>query len=383
MSYLDNIRRVTPYTPGEQPKDTNIIKLNTNECPYYPSLMVRDRIKNLDLNKFRLYPDPAASDLVKAWADYVGLSEEEVFVGVGSDDVLSMCFLTYFNSDKPVLFPDITYSFYDVWCDVYRIPYKTVPLDENFCIRVEDYTNGVMSTATTGMNRVMSTDSNGTNVAANSTNSAPGGIVIANPNAPTGAQLPLSAIEEIIKANQDCVVIIDEAYVDFGAISAIPLIRKYPNVVVVQTFSKSRAMAGLRIGYAMGSKELIKALNDVKYSVNSYTMNYPSIALGVAAIEDDEYFKAVTQKIINTREEAKKRLSELGFSFADSAANFIFAKHESVSGDLIFNELKKRGIYVRHWNKERISEYLRITIGTDDQMESLYKALEEILEENK
>lgn len=368
MSYLDNIRRVTPYTPGEQPKDTNIIKLNTNECPYYPSLMVRDRIRNLDLNKFRLYPDPAATDLVKTWADYVGLSEDEVFVGVGSDDVLSMCFLTFFNSDRPVLFPDITYSFYDVWCDVYRIPYKCVPLDDDFNIVVEDYIgDGVMSTASNNKegSGVMSTK--------------PGGIVIANPNAPTGVELSLDAIEEIIKANQECVVIVDEAYVDFGATSAIPLIKKYPNVVVVQTFSKSRAMAGLRIGYAMGSKELIKALNDVKYSVNSYTMNYPSIELGVAAIQDDEYFKAITKKIIETRENAKERLAELGFEFADSKANFIFAKHKSVSGDLIFNELRNRGIYVRHWNKPRISEYLRITIGTDEQMASLYEALKEIV----
>lgn len=367
MSYLDNIRRVTPYTPGEQPKDTNIIKLNTNECPYYPSLMVRDKIKNLDLNRFRLYPDPAASDLVKAWADYVGLSEDQVFVGVGSDDVLSMCFLTFFNSDRPVLFPDITYSFYDVWCDVYRIPYKCMPLDDDFNIVVSDYIgHGVMSTdSIAGDEGVMST--------------TPGGIVIANPNAPTGTELPLESIEEIIKANPECVVIIDEAYVDFGGTSAIPLINKYPNVVVVQTFSKSRAMAGLRIGYAMGSKQLIKALNDVKYSVNSYTMNYPSIELGVAAIQDVDYFNAITKKIIETRENAKIRLAELGFEFADSKTNFIFAKHKSVSGDKIFNELRERGIYVRHWNKARISEYLRITIGTDDQMESLYTALEEIV----
>lgn len=358
MSYKDNIRRVTPYTPGEQPKETNIIKLNTNECPYYPSLRVRDKIKELDLNHFRLYPDPAASDLVKAWADYNGLDEDQVFVGVGSDDVLSMCFLTYFNSDKPVLFPDITYSFYDVWCDVYRIPYKRVPLNDNFEIEVSDYVDASKG----GVLEVM-----------------PGGIVIANPNAPTGTELSLDKIEKIIKANQDCVVIIDEAYVDFGGTSAIPLIDKYPNVVVVQTFSKSRAMAGLRIGYAMGSKELIKALNDVKYSVNSYTMNYPSIVLGVAAIEDSEYFKAVCDKIIATRENAKVRLSELGFSFADSKTNFIFAKHKSVSGDYIFNELRNRGIYVRHWNKERIEDYLRITIGTDEQMEDLYSALKEIV----
>ena len=352
MNVADRIRTVTPYTPGEQPKDTGIIKLNTNECPYPPSPKVDEALKAFDADRLRLYPDPAVSDLVAAIAKYNGLSEEEVFVGVGSDDVLSMCFLTYFNSPDPVLFPDITYSFYDVWCDVYRIPYKTIPLKDDFTINPVDYMGHAGKV---------------------------GGIVIANPNAPTGVELPLAEIEKIVADNQDCVVIVDEAYVDFGGVSALPLIKKYKNVVVVQTYSKSRAMAGMRIGFAMADKSLIKAMSDVKYSVNSYTMNMPTIVAGVAAIEDDAYFKDITGKIIATRERSKKELSELGFAFADSTTNFIFAKHEKISGDEIFNKLKSEKIYVRHWNKDRIGDYLRITIGTDEQMDVLFAKLKEIV----
>lgn len=350
MSYIDNIRTVVPYTPGEQPQIKGVIKLNTNECPYPPSPKVKMAIEQLEYDRLRLYPDPAASALVESWASLNGLKKEQVFTGVGSDDVLSMCFLTFFAGDKKVLFPDITYSFYDVWCDVYRIPYEVKPLKEDFSIDKSDYI-GVEN----------------------------GGIVIANPNAPTGLEASLSEIEEIVAANQDSIVIVDEAYVDFGAKSALPLIDKYENVLVVQTFSKSRAMAGLRVGFAMGNERLIKYLNDVKYSVNSYTMNYPSILMGVAAINDQEYFKEITNKIIATRERSKKELKALGFSFADSHTNFIFAKHESVSGDYIFEELKKRNIYVRHWNKDRISEYLRITIGTDEEMDALFAAIKEII----
>lgn len=352
MNITDRIRTVTPYTPGEQPKDTGIIKLNTNECPYPPSPMVDKVLSDFDTDRLRLYPDPAVSDLVAAIAKYNDLNEEEVFVGVGSDDVLSMCFLTFFNSLDPVIFPDITYSFYDVWCDVYRIPYKTLPLKDDFTINVSDYMGH---------------------------NGKAGGIIIANPNAPTGVELPLTDIEKIVADNQDCVVIIDEAYVDFGGVSALPLIKKYKNVVVVQTYSKSRAMAGMRIGFAMADKSLIKAMSDVKYSVNSYTMNMPSIIGGVAAIEDDEYFREITGKIIATRERSKEELAKLGFTFADSKTNFIFAKHEEISGDEIFNKLKAEKIYVRHWNKDRIGDYLRITIGTDEQMDRLFDKLKEIV----
>ena len=327
-----------------------MIKLNTNECPYPPSPLVARAAEQLDTGRLRLYPDPVAADLIRAWAKEKGLEEDQVFPGVGSDDVLSMCFLAFFASGKPVLFPDITYSFYDVWCDVYRIPFETRPLNGDFEIEPEDYIGG-----------------------------DPGGIVIANPNAPTGRKLPLEAIERIVSSNPGCVVIVDEAYVDFGASSAVSLIGKYDNLAVVQTFSKSRAMAGMRIGFAMGDAQLIKYLNDVKYSVNSYTMSYPAIALGCAAISDREYFEKTVAKICATRERTAERLRELGFSFPDSSANFIFARHEKKSGREIFEELRNRNIFVRRWDRDRIADHLRITIGTDEQMDALFAALEEIL----
>ncbi len=350
MSYEDKIRTVVPYTPGEQPTCTGVIKLNTNECPYPPSEKVKKAVREMDWEKLRLYPNVEAEPLVETWREYNGLKKGQVFAGVGSDDVLSMCFLTYFNSDKPVIFPDITYSFYDVWCEVYRIPYEVRPLKDDFTIDPADYID-----------------------------SGAGGIVIANPNAPTGAALPLTTIEKIVASNPDCIVIVDEAYVDFGAQSAIGLIEKYDNLVVVQTFSKSRALAGLRVGFAMGCEKLIKYLNDVKYSVNSYTMNYPSIAAGCAAIEDDEYFRDIVARIVKTRENTAKRLREMGFSFTDSCTNFLFAKHESADAGYIFEELKKKNIFVRHWNKPRIKDYLRITIGTDEEMDSLINALKELI----
>lgn len=350
MSWEENVRRVQPYVPGEQPQH-KVIKLNTNECPYPPSPLVTDAIQKFDEGKLRLYPDPKAELLVDAWADYCKLPSDQIFVGVGSDDVLSIAFLTFFYGKKPVLFPDITYSFYDVWCDVYRIPYKTRPLDENFALVKEDY------------------------LAEN------GGIVIANPNAPTGRQESLAFIEDIVKGNPGSVVIVDEAYVDFGAESALPLIHKYDNVLVVQTFSKSRAMAGLRIGFAMGHPKLIRYMNDVKFSVNSYTMNMPSIYYGIAAIQDQKYFERITDKIVQTRERVKGELKELGFSFADSKANFIFATHESVPAVDIFEALKQQNIFVRHFNRDRIGDYLRITIGTDAEMDTLITFLKDYLSE--
>ena len=348
-SWESNIRRVEPYVPGEQPKEKNIIKLNTNENPYPPSPAVKKILEEYDTDKMRLYPDPDSSVLVEALAQRYGVGPEQVFVGVGSDDVLSMAFLTFFNSDKPVLFPDITYSFYDVWAEVYRIPYKRIPLDEQFFINADDY------------------------ICDN------GGVIFPNPNAPTGVQESLEMIEKVVKGNPDSVVIIDEAYIDFGGESCLPLIEKYENLLVVQTFSKSRSMAGMRIGFAMGNKKLIKYMNDVKFSVNSYTMNPLTLLCGVAAVKDEEYFKSTTESIIKTREEAKKRLSGLGFEFTDSTSNFIFASHNSKPAAEIFEELKKRKIFVRYWNKPRINNYLRITVGTPEEMESLAKALEEIL----
>ena len=346
-AYLKNIRQVVPYTPGEQPKQPGIIKLNTNENPYPPSPKVMEKLSEVD--RLRMYPDPAVTELVESIAAYKGLSKEQVFVGVGSDDVLAMCFMTYFNSDLPILFPDITYSFYDVWADLFRVPYETLPLDENFKIVPEDYKR------------------------------PNGGIIIANPNAPTGLFMPLHELETIIASNQDVIVIVDEAYVDFGGVSAPCLLHKYKNLIIVQTFSKSRSMAGMRIGYAMGSAELIKALNDVKYSFNSYTMNQPSIILGKASIEDDIYFKNTCEAIVNTREWVKEELIKLGFDFPDSKTNFIFAKHQTVPAEDIFKAAKEQNIYVRYFKKPRIDNYLRITIGTEEEMTQFVSFLKNYL----
>ena len=351
MSWEDNIRKVVPYVPGEQPKDKNIIKLNTNESPYPPSPLVAEVVKNFNADDLRKYSDTQATELVEEIMRTYHLPADRIFVGIGSDDVLALCFLTFFNSGKPVIFPDITYSFYDVWADLYRMPYETKALDENFNIIKEDY------------------------LCDN------GGVVIANPNAPTGAQMPLSQIEEIVKFNSDRVVIVDEAYVDFGAESALPLIDKYDNLVVVQTFSKSRALAGLRIGMAFGQEKIIKYLKDVKFSFNSYTLNNITIAAGAAALRDEKYFNEITAKTVATRERMKGELKALGFSFADSKTNFIFAKHETKKAEEIFEALRAEGIFVRYFKKPRIDNYLRISMGTDEQMDKLVDFLKGFLNE--
>lgn len=348
-SWEKNIRKVVPYTPGEQPNQPDMIKLNTNENPYPPSPRVEQVLRNMKTETMRLYPDPTAGELVRAIAQRYGLKEEQVFVGVGSDDVLAMSFLTFFNSQKPILFPDITYSFYDVWANLFQIPYERPALDEGFCIRKEDYFR------------------------------ENGGVIFPNPNAPTGIAFPLDEVEEIIKRNPDVVVIVDEAYIDFGAESALPLIEKYENLLVVQTFSKSRSMAGMRIGFACGNPVLIKYLNDVKYSFNSYTMDCTAIAAGAEAVRDEEYFKSTCQKIIETREWAKKELKELGFTFADSKANFIFASHESCPAEELFAALREAHIYVRYFPGERTGNYLRITVGTKEEMEKFFAFLKEYL----
>lgn len=350
MSWEDNVRKVVPYTPGEQPQNPNVIKLNTNECPYPPAPGVAKALQSFQADALRLYPDPAASDLTKALADYYGVKQSEVFVGVGSDDVLAMIFMTFFNSKKPLLFPDITYSFYDVWADLFRIPYRQIPLNDEFEINKEDYIGKEC-----------------------------GGIIFPNPNAPTGVLVDLAFVEDIVKANPDVIVVVDEAYIDFGGVSALPLIQKYDNLLVVQTFSKSRAMAGIRIGYAFGCEKLIKYLSDVKFSFNSYTMNRPALSLGIEAVRDDAYFKEIVGKIVNTREWVKKELKELGFVFKDSMSNFIFATHPDYDIVNIFEELRKRDIYVRHFNGERIRDYLRITIGTDEEMKTLINTIKEIV----
>ena len=341
MSWESNVRKVVPYVPGEQPNKKNMVKLNTNECPYPPAPGVEAALKEMDSDAFRLYPDPGASALVEELSSYYGVDKDQIFVGVGSDDVLAMAFLTFFNNEKPILFPDVTYSFYDVWADLYRIPYKTCELDANWHIKPEDYKQ------------------------------ENGGVIFPNPNAPTGLMESLEVVEEIVKANPDVVVIVDEAYVDFGGVSALPLVDKYENLLVVQTFSKSRAMAGMRIGFAFGSKKLIKYLNDAKFSFNSYTMNRPSLILGVETLKDRAYFEETVQKIINTRERVKEQLKQLGFDFPDSKANFIFASHKSIPAKDIFEALKAEDIYVRYWNKAKINNCLRISIGTDEEMDKL------------
>lgn len=344
----ENIREVDPYVPGEQPQETEIIKLNANENPYPPSPKVYEAHADLDVGRYALYPDSAASGLVSALEQYYGMEKGQVFVGVGSDDVLSLSFLTFFNSKKPVLFPDVTYSFYPVWAQVYRIPYECPALDENFCIRPEDYER------------------------------ENGGVVIANPNAPTSINMPLDQIEKIVQANQDVIVIIDEAYVDFGGETALPLLDKYENLLIVRTYSKSRSLAGLRIGFALGSKRLIRALTNVKESINSYTMTMESIRLGVASLEDEAYFRSCLAKIIDTRDRMKGELEKRGFICQDSRTNFLFVRHKEKEAEYLFEELKKRKIYVRHFGGERVREYLRISIGTEEQMDRLLEALDEI-----
>lgn len=349
MSWEANVRKVEPYVAGEQPKNHNIIKLNTNECPYPPAPGVAKRAEEMNCDDLRLYPDMNAEKLVNSLSEYYHVDPAKIFVGVGSDDVLAMSFMTFFNSDKPILFPDITYSFYDVWAELYRIPYKTCALTDDFHIRKEDY------------------------MVPN------GGVIFPNPNAPTGVLESVDMIEEIIRANRDVVVIIDEAYVDFGGESVLPLIDKYDNLLVVQTFSKSRALAGMRIGFAMGSEKLIGYLKDAKFSFNSYTLNMPAIEMGVEAVKDDAYFKETVNRIITTRERVKRELKELGFDFTDSKSNFLFATHKTVPAQELFRVLKENGIYVRYWNKKRIDNRLRITIGTDEQMDQLISFLREYL----
>lgn len=352
MSWEKNVRETEPYVAGEQPKGGGVIKLNTNECPYPPAPGVQAVLEQMKENyrDLRLYPDMDAQKLVDALAEYYHVRPSQIFVGVGSDDVLAMSFLTFFNGGQPVLFPDITYSFYDVWAEVFRIPYRRCPLDENFRIRKEDYLQ------------------------------PNGGIVLPNPNAPTGVEEKIETLEEIVSANRACVVIIDEAYVDFGAESILPLVEKYDNLMVVQTFSKSRAMAGVRIGFAIAGEKLIGYLKNVKFSFNSYTMNLPAIEMGTASVLDDAYFRETTAKIIRTREWTKKEFARLGFLFTDSKSNFLFATHPKVSAEELFAALKENNIYVRHWKKPRIENYLRITIGTDEEMGRLVSFIEKFLE---
>ena len=348
-TWRDNLRTIEPYVPGEQPNLPDMIKLNTNENPYPPSLKVVGVLKSFDCDSLRLYPDPNSQLLADALAKRYGLASDQVFLGVGSDDVLAIAFMTFFNSKKPVLFPDITYSFYDVWAELFQIPYERPALDEHFDLIREDYYK------------------------------ENGGVVIANPNAPTGVLQNMDFLRDVIEHNRDVVVIIDEAYADFSESSALELTKEYDNVLIVQTYSKSRSLAGMRIGYAMGNPELIKAMNDVRYSYNSYPMTRLSVALGVAALEDETYFQDTVAKVIETREWTKEQLKRLGFSFRDSRTNFIFAAHESVPAVQIFDALREKHIFVRHFSQKRIDNYLRISIGTREEMERFIEETEKIV----
>ena len=347
-AWEQNIRTVVPYVPGEQPQHADIIKLNTNENPYPPAPGVSSALETLDPDLLRRYPDPAATDLTAAIAGYYGMKTGQVFVGVGSDDVLAMAFLTCFCSTEPILFSDITYSFYDVWAELFRIPYEKQPLDEEFRIRTKDYAK------------------------------KNGGIIFPNPNAPTGIYKPLSEVEEIVSMHPDVIVIVDEAYIDFGGVSARKLLDKYDNLLIAQTFSKSRSMAGMRIGFLLGNETLIGYINDCKYSFNSYTMSQAAIAAGVESIKDQAYFSRCVQNIIDVREWSKIRFMDLGFECTDSMANFLFVTHKEYPAEQLFEMLKNAGIYVRHFQQPaRIRNYLRITIGTKEEMEALFACLEQ------
>ena len=347
------VNGLTPYVPGEQPKIANLVKLNTNEHPYGPSPKAIEAIRAEASDALRLYPDPTSERLRAAIAARHGITTQQVFVGNGSDEVLAHAFLALLKHDRPLRFPDISYSFYPVYCGLYGIEFETVPLDEGLAIRPDDY-------LPTG-------------------DQAAGGIIFPNPNAPTGRLLPLAEIERIVAGNPQCVVVIDEAYVDFGGESAIALTARYPNLLVVQTLSKSRSLAGLRVGFAIGHPDLIEALVRVKDSFNSYPLDRLAIVGAVAAIEDEEYFERTRQAVIRTRGQLVSDLSALGFEVLPSAANFVFTTHPTRDAGELAAELRKRAIIVRHFRQPRIDQFLRITVGTDEQCGALIGALREIL----
>lgn len=343
-------KSVEPYVCGEQPKDRKYVKLNTNENPYPPSPKVLETIKNMANGDLRLYPDPDCDVLREKIGKYYGLNKDQIFIGNGSDEVLAMSFLAFFNTDETIVFPDITYSFYPVYASLYNIPYRTIELNNDFTIPVDKFLT------------------------------KNGGIVIPNPNAPTGRCLTLNSIGKILNYNSDKVVIVDEAYVDFGCRSAVGMIKDYPNLLVVQTMSKSRSLAGIRVGFAMGKKELIDGLNRIKNSFNSYTVDRIANAAAVTAMEDKNYFEKCVKKIVNTREKVTIKLDKLGFKVVPSKANFIFITHPVYKASELFTELRKKGVLVRYFNKNRIDNYLRVTIGSDDDMKFFIRTLEKIMD---
>ena len=341
---------VTPYTPGEQPQDQQYIKLNTNESPYLPSPAVIAAVSEHEVEKLRLYSDPACADLLKAAAAHFGLQPEQIMPGNGSDENLFFALRAFCDADHPLAYADITYGCYGVWCGLMHIPSHIIPLKEDFTLDPKDYY---------GLNQT---------------------IVLANPNAPTGIALPRAEIEGILKANPNNVVIVDEAYVDFGGESCVPLIDQYENLLVVQTFSKSRQLAGARLGLAMGNAKLIADLNRVKFSLNPYNINRLTLKAGQAALEDTAYFEKTRAAIMDTRAWTMQQLTDRGFTVLDSRANFVFASTKRISGCKLYKELKKNGILVRHFDAPRIENWLRITIGTPEQMQALMDAVDKILE---
>lgn len=351
MDWRDNLIKIVPYVAGEQPNKSDFIKLNANENPYPPSPEAIRAIREFDAAGLKKYPSANAVPLVRAIAEREGLDASQVFAGNGTDDVLSLCFRAFFNSGKPIIFPDVTYSFNTVWCDILNIPYETVAVDDEFNIDPEDYAR------------------------------ENGGVVLANPNAPTSIGRGLDFIRAILDRNRDVVVIVDEAYVDFGGTTAVPLLREYENLVITRTFSKSRSMAGMRLGWAMGSPDAIAAIYAAKDSMNSYPVDSIAQAAGVASVKDEEYFQATIKKVIATRDRLTRELRLMGFKLPDSQTNFVFASHPDISAREIFEHLKTKDIYVRWFNKPRIDNYLRITIGTDEEVDRLIDELKELISE--
>ncbi len=347
--WSDLVRGLTPYVPGEQPGEQPVTKLNTNESPYPPSPRVAAALESIALSSLRLYPDPQSVELRQALAQTHGVSLDQVFVGNGSDEVIALAFMAFFKQTLPICFPDVTYSFYPVWSDLYDVKSVRVPVDESLGIQVQDYP------------------------------AANGGIILPNPNAPTGLLLSLQEIETLLKHSRGSVVIIDEAYIDFGGDSAIRLINDNDNLLVVRTFSKSRALAGLRIGVAFGSEALIEGLDRVKNSFNSYPLDLVAQRCALASLQDDDYFTEMRDRIVATRERMTVQLERLGFAVLPSAANFVFAEHATFAAADVHAQLRSKGILTRHFAKDRIDNFLRISIGTDEECTILLAALEEIL----
>ena len=350
--FSDRFGGLTPYTPGEQPQNRRYIKLNTNESPYPPSPGVLKAAAE-EAGRLQLYSDPECRELTRALAKRFGLTEEQVIFGNGSDDLLNFAFMAFCDETRPALFPDISYGFYPVFAEVNRVPYIEIPLDDHLDIRLEDYAE------------------------------RQGTVFLANPNAPTGIAKPASAIEKLLKARPDDILVVDEAYVDFGGESVLPLVSRYDNLLVVQTFSKSRSMAGARLGFAVGNPELIRDLNTLRYSTNPYNINRMTMAAGVAALREDDYYAENARRVAETRSWTVGRLEALGFELTDSKANFLFARSPRIDGGELYRALKERGILVRHFDRPRISDWVRITVGTREQMDVLLRETEAVLREIK